>query len=181
MISEEHILLAKRYAQALVYVSGDQLSHDDCIALNKAAQLLRQHHNWLVFFETPDMTDEQREHMVIVLQERLRVPFACERIIYLLLKHRRMRLLPDVFEYVAQLYFKTQGVELFTLSSALEMSAPQIEVLRAFLVRITGKKIMYTYRVDKTLIAGIRAQSHTALWEYSLAKKLRDAYRLIGG
>lgn len=181
MISDEQIVLAKRYALALLHVSGDQLSYDDCIALNKAALLLRQHHNWLVFFETPDMTDKQREHMVIMLQERLHVPFACERMVHLLLMHRRMRLLPDVFECVAQLYFMMHKVELFTISSALEMTAVQIETIRAFLAHMTGKKIMYTYRVEASLIAGVRAQSHTALWEYSLTKKIRDAYRLVGG
>lgn len=181
MINEEHLVLARRYARALVTVTGDQLSIDDCIALHRAAVLLRQHRNWLGFFEAPSMTEHQRERMIILMQERLQVPFACEKLVCLLLKHRRMILLPEVLDTIAELYFQEHNVELFTVSSAPELSMQQLECVREFLARATGRQIMYTYRTDKTLIAGIRAQSLTALWEYSLAKKLREAYRLVGG
>jgi F0F1-type ATP synthase delta subunit len=43
----------------------------------------------------------------------------------------------------------------------------------------SDKKIRAVSKVDKRLIAGIRVQSATILWEYSIMKKLRDAQQVV--
>lgn len=179
MMREDQAILAKRYARAFINVFGDRISYDDCVTFQRVSATLRSHHGWLPFFQAPDMTDERREQMVIMLQEQLRMPAICERLINLLIDHNRMALLPDVCDAIARIFFDDHHVAVFAITSFPELTAEQVEYVRTFLADQLDRRIMYSYQVNKRLIAGIRAQSSTVLWEYSLLKKLRDAHKCM--
>ena len=58
------------------------------------------------------------------------------------------------------------------ISSSHDITQQDLDAIERFLVNQTGLSIIYTYAIDKKLIAGIRLQSNTLLWECSINKQL---------
>ncbi len=94
-----------------------------------------------------------------------------------LIEHKRIWLAAAVFRRLFALYKERTGLHQFVVRSSHELTDElRIEVER-FLARAAGQGSIYTYTVDNRLIAGIRMQSDTLLWENSVRKQLNTVRR----
>lgn len=82
-------------------------------------------------------------------------------------------LFPRVVSNFFRLYRERHAVILCKIMSSHELSDDQKQVVEGFLHRQTQRKIVYTAAVDRELIAGIRIQGESFLWEQSVAHRLR--------
>jgi len=178
-MNEEYALLCRRYATAFLNVNGKQISLNDCEEFKNAAQLVRVHRSWLVFFDLPDLSDEKREQMITILIEKLHLPSIVQSLLVLLDHHRRIGLLPEVLDSLVKLFFERHDLIYFTIRSYPTLSAEQLNIIKNFLMAQTGKNILYVSQECPALIAGVRALSGTLLWEYSIEKKLREAQQVM--
>ena len=69
---------------------------------------------------------------------------------------------------------KIEHIMITRIHMHLLLSMNDKEQIEQFLVRATGHTNIYKYKVDNALIAGVRLQSETLLWEHSIAKQLRQ-------
>jgi F-type H+-transporting ATPase subunit delta len=166
-------VLARRYATALLRVCGDQFSQEDIDSLKHAVTFFKTHKAALYFLALPDLAARSKKDIVKKLFELVKLPACFQSLVRLLARHKRLRLLAPVLMCVIALYQEQHGIMNVHVQSSSLLDDAQLQVVRAFLSDKTGKKIIYTYAVKKDLIAGIRLQSDTLLWEYSVRKKLR--------
>jgi len=60
---------------------------------------------------------------------------------------------------------------IFNITSSHHLDISDLEIIEKFLAFKTGKKIISHHNLNKKLIAGIRLESNTLLWEYSIYKQ----------
>jgi len=181
MISEAGTLLARRYARAFLALFAQQITEEHCLAMKKAATLLASATGkaWLMFFEFPGVTPEQQQAMATLLLKQLALPDGMQSLVVLLAVHKRIELLPDVLNKIVTQFFEQKNIIEFTISSCPEITQEELKKIQKFLQEKSGKNIRTITKIDNRLIAGVRAQSTTLFWEYSLAKKLRDAQQMV--
>ena len=166
-------LLARRYATALLRVCGDQFSQDDLLAMQRAVGFFRTHAPALYFLRLPDLAAQAKKEIVQKLFEIVKLPGCFHQLALLLSVHKRLALIAPILTLALELYKEQHGVMDVHIESSSSLDEAQLKIIQEFLARKSAKAINYTHSVDTDLIAGIRLQSDTLLWEYSVRKKLR--------
>ncbi len=166
--------IARKYAYAFLNIFGNKISLDDIIHFQAAEQFLRSTPRALFLLKVPGLPEQVKKDGLLGLCSRFQLPRETAILITLLLKNKRVYLIKAIFTNIIDIYKERKNVQVFMVSSSIELSSFHRSQVEAFLAtRITGV-IIYKYMVDKRLIAGMRLQSDNYLWEYSLQKQLRD-------
>lgn len=166
--------IVRKYAVAFVNIFLDVLTQNDHDNMLEAEQFLRSQQRILFFLQLPALDKKVKEHGLEILADRFLLPISVRKLLFLLLVHDRAFLIPDVLWYVTELYKERNDMLSITIRSSHELSSEDLLAIERFLVHLTGKVIIYTCAIDKKLIAGIRLQSTTVLWEYSVHKHLHN-------
>lgn len=168
-------ILIRRYAQAFFNVYKKQFSIQDCAVIQKAIAYLSHNKTWAIFFDFPPLSDEKQRLMLDRLVDYLDLSKPFFMLGMLLANHKRITILPEVLAAIIDLIMKAHNTIALTISSYPRLNEQQTKAIIDFLHKKTGNHILPTYTLDPSLIAGIRAQGTTLLWEYSLHQKLREA------
>jgi F0F1-type ATP synthase delta subunit len=196
MIQESRELnstLARRYAQAFLSVYGEQITAHACERLLLFKSFLVANRALIYLFTIPSIDQKTKERGLSFLAEKFELPPSFYSLMVLLLLSRRISLLPQVLCSLVVLYKRENGIQSFSIHSSHELSQQDLEQLRDFLTQqIADKQAAYreinheknievacSYKQDKNLIAGIRMQSETYLWEHSIAQQLRAIELLL--
>jgi len=171
-------LLARHYAQAFFNGYKERLSIKDCAHIQKAIAYLSRNKTWAIFFDFPPLSPEKQRLMLDRLIDYLELPKPFFTLGTLLANHKRISILPEVLTIVVTLILKANNTIELTISSYPHLNQTQTKAIIDFFYKKTGKNIVPTYKLDPSLIAGIRVQSTTLVWEYSLRKKLREAQQI---
>ncbi len=174
MKKNKESMIAKKYAQAFLGVFIDTLSLEDMRTMQAAQQFLARHKRALFFLTLPIIDRAVKRDSLISLVDKFGLPASIKKLIDLLLVHKRTFLLRDILGAIITEYQRRYGIVSCTITSSHSLSQRNVEMIKGFLAQETGCDIIYEYKVDNRLIAGIRVQSDTFLWEYSIAKQLHD-------
>jgi F-type H+-transporting ATPase subunit delta len=171
-------LLARRYAQAFLTVYGHELTVEVVDRMRELSRFLLRHNRILFFLTIPTIDGAVKQRGLTLLCERFELPASIKQLTGLLLESKRALLLGTVLRFIDSLYKKEHAILSFDISSAHPLSETNKEFFWQFLKKQLHKTIICTYRVDKSLIAGVRICSDTYLWEHSVAKQLRSVQLL---
>ncbi len=166
-------VVAKKYAQAFLNVFDKQITYEDFTHFCSAAEFFTHHKQLLFFLSWPVINAELK---VKALKEALKV-FKLDKPCYhqlidLLAAHKRTFLIMEVLKQLCAQYKIRHNIMTFSIRSSHELDKEDLDILSQFLVNLTAKDIIYDYAIEKKLIAGIRLQSNTLLWECSINKQL---------
>jgi len=164
--------LARTYAQAIVRVWPDLTIHE-IDAGSKLANFLEQR---TIAFYLPLTTiaDAIKMRAILAIADHLQAPHdLLVGIMTLISKQHRLVLLSSILRELAALYKQQHRMITvkFISSSAWDMA--DVAPITRFLEQRTGSVIEPQLLVDPRLIAGIRLQSDTYMWEHSVAQQLR--------
>lgn len=171
--------IARKYAMALLYSFGSQISRQDFFAISDLVVRIGAHRSILFFLKLSYIDIDTKEKMLSELLSSVehQKPFIA---LGLLLMHsKRGDFLYDVLQQFIVLYQAHVGMEKFRILSASSLRDAEIQDVVSFLASHTKRDIIYDYTVDDSLIAGVRVQSDTLLWEHSIKKQLRDVVKLM--
>ncbi len=175
----EYAVLAKKYATAFMDVAQNTFDENDLQRIDALQKFLHDNRNILCYFNFSLIEHDVIQAVLDKLFKGLKTEELFKKLMQLLLKRRRALLMPEVLYYIASLYREKNNNVVFKVESSHELSEEDKKVLQQFLVEHTKKNISSDYKVDSTLIAGIRAQSETLLWEHSVKKQLRMMRRSL--
>ena len=164
--------VAKKYAKAFLKVHGDQITNVDIEKMATAQSFLHTNKRSLFFLQLPQLSSATRLSMVEDLVGYFKLPQESIRLFLLLLSHNRSFLISEVLAFIVLLYKEQMGMMDFSIMSSHALSDQQKVPIKAFLDYSIHKKSICTYKIDKTLIAGIRIYSGEYMWEYSVRKQL---------
>jgi F-type H+-transporting ATPase subunit delta len=171
-------ILACRYAQAFINVFLDKLSPEDINAIDCTARYLAEHARIIFLLTVPALDDSKKKQAIEQLCAQFNVSEQVKKFMFVLIDHKRAVLLALALRCIVVLYKKEKNILTFSITTAQEVDKNELSVMQQFLARQTGSDIVYTHKVDPTLIAGVRMQSNFYVWEHSVKKHLH-AMRLL--
>lgn len=171
---EHQIRLSRKYAQAVLNVFGALISRQDIVHVEHIITFLEQHKKALFFLRLSHIDLEVKARALEKLFDDLsdKKPFMA--LVLLLLQENRGHLIYGALCELVRLYYEAHKIMPCEITTSHPISAEVLDKVQQFLARQTGNDIIYTYTRDASLIAGIRAQSKTILWEHSIRKQLRE-------
>ncbi|MDR3551351.1 MAG: ATP synthase F1 subunit delta [Candidatus Babeliales bacterium] len=171
MIVDQSVI-TKKYANAFLNVFIDQISSQTMQQVCLLGDFLVSNHLLLSFLQWPVLSSEVKIKALKELMHKFSLGSPFERLIILLADQKRSYLIGDVLKHICALYAERKNILNFTIESSHDLTADECLVIAQFLANITGASIIYDYKVNKNLIAGIRLQSDTYLWQYSIRTQL---------
>jgi len=165
-------ILAKKYATAFLNVFERDVSLQDISHVCAAGDFLTRNRTLLYFLAWPALSVDVKIKALQDVLEKFRLAYSFEKLVALLAADRRLHIIDAVFSHICLLYMTRKKIANVAITSSHQLSPADIETIEQFLVNITGLSIIYDYKIDKNLIAGIRLQSGTFLWQYSVRKQL---------
>ena len=172
--------LAKKYAQAFLNSYPQAINSDTYETLQKATDYFNKQRAFFLILTVPTLTFIQRLDALKKQFKPFKLPSEFYRLISLLLTQHRIMLLPDILQQIIRVYEQRHNIMEFNLKCSSPLTDTQQTALQNFIAQKTGYQIKSKTIVDPTLIAGLRLQSSTRLWEYSIAKKLRTIKESLG-
>lgn len=164
-------IVSRKYAKAFLNLYEDQISVEDFTGIKKLEIFFRDHKKVIYFLSIPNILPETKEKLLGELFQKFNIKTLLNPLVHLLSKSKRLSLIDDILKHIRLLYKERKGIMRFSITSSHEISNQDLEIIENFLAYKSNKTIISTYKVDKKLVAGIRLQSDTLLWEYSIYKQ----------
>lgn len=171
-MNPEYAHLARKYAQAFIDVAGNQFGIDDFKNSISLKKFLRKNRT-ILFFLNLSLGAQIRDQAIDHLFKEFSSKELFKKLILLLIRQRRVLLLPDILHHIEDLYQEKSNSMAFTITSSDELPVSDQKTIVSFLEKKTKKNILFEHTVDKDLIAGIRLKSNTLSWEYSVDDHLK--------
>ena len=166
-------ILAKKYAKAFINLYGNALNLELVERLEIVADYLKRQHEALFYVQLSDLDNALTKGNFKAMLKSFDIDELFEPLIDLLLKDRRITLLPGVIHHVCGLYLEKNNIMHFIVESPLVLHTDEMTILRSYLAEKTGKNILFTVKKNAQLIAGLRVYSDTYGFEHSIRKQLR--------
>lgn len=165
--------IAKRYAHAYLNVFGDQHTFQDFCSMWRASQFLSEHHSLLFYLSLPMINEVDKKRFIDLFFEKFHLFDSLKQLFYLLLKNKHIFLAPDTLRDIYGLYKIKHNIADLQVTSSIDLSESMMQEFKDFFTKLSGQKVVVRHTVNPALIAGVRMQTETLLWENSIAQQLR--------
>ena len=166
--------IAQKYASAFLNTDKTPITPEIVNRIEQAASFLMQHRRALFLLKAPVISEKIKQQGLRELCKRFELPESIYAVMQLLMQHKRAALLAAVLQAIVAEYRARQNYTMITVTSAVAVADEQKKIIEQFADRMFSGIKQYRYEQDRTLIAGVRLQSDTLLWEYSINNYLRD-------
>jgi len=164
-------IVSRKYAKAFLNMYEDQISVELFNNIKKLEAFFHDHKKVVYLLSIPNILPETKEKLLGELFQKFNLDALLQPLIHLLSKSKRLFLIDDILKHIRLLYKERKDIMRFNITSSHEISNQDLEIIENFLAYKTKKTIISTHWIDKSLVAGIRLQSGTLLWEYSIDKQ----------
>lgn len=172
-MTPSRIDVSKKYALAYINVFKHDLDGSILDKLKVAYEFLSKNTNMLFLLSSYETTFEEKQKIATTFVDFFSFPRSMHKLIDLLLEKKNICLLADILRDAYCCYKKDNNIEDVTICSSAPLSEEDQETLGQFFVGLSDKKYRINIEQDADLVAGIRMQSDTLLWEHSVAKKMK--------
>lgn len=177
MVGVDDWNLSIKYAKAFFNMYGAGLQEADFWKIRQAASALVRKKSTLNVFNLYKGVEQQK--MIQVILSYFKLPSDFYKLLLLLQKHKRILLLPDILNEVAELFLDKNKQLFFRISSYPALSPVQAEQAAAYLKKETGMKIVFELQQDQSLIAGLKMQGKQLLYEDTINCRLQKINRKL--
>jgi F-type H+-transporting ATPase subunit delta len=165
--------VADRYAAALADVAlaengADRIRQEFAAFLG----LLRESPQLGTLLSSPAVSRAGKRAVAEALVARLNASRTLRNFLWVVLDHRRARLLPEIQQALDQELDKRLGVTRAEVISAHELPAGEKEQLRGVLEKMTGRHIEAQYRLEPSLIGGTVVRIGSTIFDGSVRTRL---------
>lgn len=167
------LLVAKKYAQSFMRVSGERINFTDISKIESAQLFLSRHKNILFFLQLNQFDTLEKDAVVADFIGYFSLPQCLSNLLLLVIEHNRSSFIPTIFSFIIELYRAKHKVVHFAVTSYPEINSDKQQQVKCFLANELHCSVTCSFEVDKNLIAGIAARSVDYMWEYSVRKKLQ--------
>jgi ATP synthase F1 delta subunit len=172
--------LAHKYAVAFLNLYSADISKNEAERIYEFRKFLEKYHQLVFVLTVPIIHQATKDELLAVLFKQYQLPSILKKVCDLLFEHKRIDILPMVLRHIWWLYLKRNDMMHVYVESSMALTDEQKKNVEQFMhykqPTITG---IYTYKITKDLIAGIRIHSATILWDSSLRYKLNRLKHLL--
>ena len=161
------------YAQVLVDVAGGSGSLDAVTAeLKNFANMIHETPMFLKVFDNPSMADDDKQKALDGLLSKEKVSALSARFLTILVKRKRMGILPEVLAEVETIQVEKKGGLMGELVSAIPLESGVAASVAQALSKKLNKTVQLKEKVDPTVIAGMRVTIGGVTFDGSVKGKL---------
>ena len=166
--------LSRRYAKALMDLAVakglvDKVGHD----LRALAAAYKTEPELGAVLGNSSFPKAQRKAILEAVLARIGAHELLKTTTALMLDKERLAIVPEVAREVDAMIEARAGKVAAEVTSAVELTPPQIAQITAGLERMSGKKIVLTRKVDPALLGGIVAKVGDVVYDGSAINQLR--------
>jgi F-type H+-transporting ATPase subunit delta len=165
--------VADRYAAALADVA---LAENDAGNIRRELAdflaLLRESPQLGTLLGSPAVPKAGKRAVAEALVTRLNASRTLRNFLWVVLDHRRARLLPEIQQALDRQLDERLGVTRADVTSARELPADEQTRLRGVLEKLTGRRVEAQYRLDSNLIAGTVVRIGSTIYDGSVRTRL---------
>jgi F-type H+-transporting ATPase subunit delta len=174
--------LASRYARALAEAVRERAPLEKCAAeLEILAGAIRQSKSLREFLLNPNLPDLRKTVALASIAKRVGLSETTGRLVEILLKKRRIDLLPDISDEFRRMEEQALNRVSVEVTTAIPLDPALQKKLAESLGRFTGKSIRLEPRVDPAVLGGARARIGSVIYDGTVAGRMRKLkQQLIG-
>jgi F-type H+-transporting ATPase subunit delta len=162
------------YTKAFLNVFQDSIRETDYEHIAKAADVLSKNHRLINLLQISFLRHHEIKKTVIKkIIDDAHLPLCIEKLALLLIEAERIHLLPSILKEIIILHNKKKNIMHMRITTSHLLTPEHHTHIKDVLGTMCKNSIKGNIEVDPTLIAGIRAQSETILWESSIRKTLK--------
>ena len=167
------IILARRYARAYLELFFDTIPVASYKAFERAADLFVKKPRLGFLLDLGVIDRDLKIKEVDRIAQLCGLPTSCEKLVVLVVDHKRGSLLGEIFAQIADLYKHRAKIDDCYVTSSISLSDKEKKEVESGFEQQTGVTLNFEYSVDPSLIAGMRCQTTALLWEDSVDQRLR--------
>lgn len=159
-----------RYAEALLNSVSDKEKTAE--NLKVLADLYSDNTEFKEMINNPRVTDEVKKD---IIKEIIQSDKVFDNFITLILKENRFNLIKDIWEKYMETLNKINKVINIEIISAFELSDKQAnEIVSKYKKLYDAKKVKYKFKIDKSLIGGIKVIAEGKVYDDTIKTKLDE-------
>lgn len=125
------------------------------------------------FFMNPLFSPEERDKMLDLLRERIRLSDGTVKFLRFLLQEKAVSGLSEIIKKITSLYLEKKKKAKATVITPISLDNRYDARLRESLRRLTGREVEIDYLVDPALLGGIVIKVGSTMYDSSLKGQLR--------
>jgi F-type H+-transporting ATPase subunit delta len=173
-------LLVKRYAEGLAGALPDDGEFAAVLRdLTEFSDLLLNNARLQALLLRPFVSSTKKAAIIDEILDRETYLDKTKRFLHLLLRHRRLEILPDVVRDLPALWKERRGVRTFEVLSVVPMSEPQKGRLERELSRLEHAPVSCSYGLDPALVGGLFIRKGNRVYDASLKGELERLQDII--
>ncbi len=161
------------YAKAVFELGKEKGQLDVILAEIKSfADLIQSHPQLKAILSGSGFDPNARSAVLGGIFQATKVSGVVQKLFELLVARGRIRALPELVKELEALVEASHGVQMGVVTSAIELSADEVNVLAATLAKRVGTKVKLTQKVDAALLGGMVATVSGKTYDASLRTQL---------
>ena len=177
------LAIANRYAAALgevVTKPGSAAEPSEVLEqLDSFQRLLESSQELTNVLLSPAVAASKKRALVASLGERMGFARPVHNFLYVLIDHRRLRILDEVVEAYRGWLDQRLGIARIEVTSARPVDVKQESSLQDTFQQVTEKQVRARYEVDPALLGGVVVRHGSVLYDGSLRAQLQALERLL--
>ena len=174
---------AFRYARALaevVMAPGSALKPEDAVAqLRAVEELVSESADIRIAMLSPAIKPTQKRTAMGKFLGELSASRVIRNLIFVIIDHRRIALLPEIREAFEILVDDHSGFIRADVISAAQMEHEQGILLQSALSQLSGKRARLRFSVDPSLLGGVVARIGSTVYDGSIRGQLQQMRRAV--
>ncbi len=171
---------AERYSLALYELSNEKSEQLEVEQSVKNVISILDHDkqikNYLI---NPTKTSENQINLVKKISEIIKAPLLLKNFLFLLIKKRRIFFVENILKQYIKLSSEKRGEIVASLVSSKKISEDEIAKITKEFSDLIGSSINLNFKVDETLIGGLKLQVGSLLIDSSVKNKLKNLKQSI--
>jgi len=165
---------SERYSRALFEVAQESGELEKIEADIKTLKvILKDSPELKNFLQNPTQSVETQINAIDILSKKLKFSKDLKNFIFLLIEKRRIFFVIKILDSFIKLCSKKRGEIKASLISSKELSTTELEQISKDLSSSMGSTIKFDYKVDKSLIGGLKLQLGSFMVDTSIRNKLK--------
>lgn len=167
--------IARRYSIALAdAVAGSSEVDNVKSELESWGEMLTQSTDLQTVFGNPSIAHANKEKVLDGLIAKVKPSKTTANFLKVLLQNGRLADLGDINERFATVLDERNGIVSAEITSARELPASERAEFETNLEKVTGKKVVISYAIDKDIIGGVVTRIGSTVYDGSVKTKLEN-------
>jgi F-type H+-transporting ATPase subunit delta len=165
--------VSRRYARALLEIGLEGGNLDALVEeLSRAAKAYEDSADLRAAVDSPLVAIDLKKSVLKEVGQRLALGPAAQNTVFLLNDRRRLRLLPEVAQFLREMNDARKGTVRAEVTTAVALSEGFYSKLKEQLERTTGKKVVLDRKLDPSIVGGVIARIGDQVYDSSIRTRL---------